>query len=327
MSYRYELGIPTCTSRSAHTPAEGRGAFCASLSMSLCYALAPCTSLSTRKDGESCCDPLKAGGSFTGCVDTDGALAASTCGPKETNSSALIKHCLLAAELGWKCTERGSFIKKTGPLQAHLVLVVIGNPTPVVPARYAYAAGRSSSSVPFLGVRTEAGPATSRSIHPNLNPHTHVHTHTFLWNTSVQHISMLDVAALLAGLPGPLGSLASAVLLEPLPHVDALLLLAALVLVALAFGQLHAFSRPPAVPPKRLPKRPTLHVLFKPDQVGEDIGSSSSPKGRGAAGRARGAQQQRGGTDSAAHTDVLLDGWSRSQSWSQSRSWSRGDCS
>ena len=52
---------------------EGRGAFCASC-MSLCYALAPCTSLSTRKDGE--CDLLKAvrcGGSFTGCVDTDGA--------------------------------------------------------------------------------------------------------------------------------------------------------------------------------------------------------------------------------------------------------------
>ena len=45
------------------------------------------------------------------------------------------------------------------------------------------------------------------------------------------------------------------------------LVAAAVLLIALAFFQLHAFSRPPPVPSKRLPKRPTLHVLFKPDDI------------------------------------------------------------
>jgi hypothetical protein len=35
----------------------------------------------------------------------------------------------------------------------------------------------------------------------------------------------------------------------------------------LAFRQMHAFSRPPPVPKKRLPKRPIVQIVFKPDDI------------------------------------------------------------
>jgi hypothetical protein len=39
------------------------------------------------------------------------------------------------------------------------------------------------------------------------------------------------------------------------------------VLVCFCFKQLHAFTRPPPVQRKKLPRRPTLQILFKPDEV------------------------------------------------------------
>ena len=99
---------------------------------------------------------------------------------------------------------------------------------------------------------------------------------------------MIDMVALLENLPSPLDGVASLVLLEHIPHVDTYLLGAAVLLLSLAFFQLHAFSRPPPVPLKRLPKRPTLHVLFKPDDI-----SQQHRQERGAA--SRGAQQMASG--------------------------------
>lgn len=49
--------------------------------------------------------------------------------------------------------------------------------------------------------------------------------------------------------------------------VDYILLFVLICLVGLAFVQLHAFSRPPPVQRKLLPRRPALQILFKPDDI------------------------------------------------------------
>ena len=103
---------------------------------------------------------------------------------------------------------------------------------------------------------------------------------------------MIDVVALLENLPSPLDRIASLTLLEHVPRVDAYLLGATVLLLCLASFQLHAFSRPPPVPLKKLPKRPTLHVLFKPDDI-----SQQHRQERGAA--SRGAQMASGAGGSA----------------------------
>lgn len=48
---------------------------------------------------------------------------------------------------------------------------------------------------------------------------------------------------------------------------DAHLAIILVALVCLCFKQLHAFTRPPPVQRKRLPRRPALQILFKPDDV------------------------------------------------------------
>ena len=54
-------------------------------------------------------------------------------------------------------------------------------------------------------------------------------------------------------------------ILEHNPDADVYLATAILVLTALIFVQLRAFARPKPVPMKRLPRRPALQILFKPD--------------------------------------------------------------
>lgn len=73
-------------------------------------------------------------------------------------------------------------------------------------------------------------------------------------------------------LPAPFDKLASLMLLEGIPNADNYLVAAIVVLLSLIFVQLRAFSRPPPVPLKKLPKRPAISILFKPD----DISSNST---------------------------------------------------
>ncbi|KAL9191484.1 LOW QUALITY PROTEIN: hypothetical protein ACHAXT_001190 [Thalassiosira profunda] len=73
----------------------------------------------------------------------------------------------------------------------------------------------------------------------------------------------------------------NAVLLADVAYADAYLVLAAVFLALLAVAQkLNVFTRPPPVPTKRLPRRPALQVLFKPDDViGTATAMSSSTAG------------------------------------------------
>ena len=66
-------------------------------------------------------------------------------------------------------------------------------------------------------------------------------------------------------LPPPFDGYASMVLLEDVPNADSYLLVAIALLMALSIFQLRIFSRPPPVPLKKLPRRPALSILFKPD--------------------------------------------------------------
>ena len=73
--------------------------------------------------------------------------------------------------------------------------------------------------------------------------------------------------------------------MEDVVDADYYLILAIISLIILAFIQLKAFSRPPPVPLKRLPRRPALSILFKPDDISAlsaskvgSICSQSSPK-------------------------------------------------
>jgi hypothetical protein len=73
-------------------------------------------------------------------------------------------------------------------------------------------------------------------------------------------------------LPPPLDRLASFVANNNnIP--DSWLVTACILLTVTIFVQLRAFARPPPVPLKRLPRRPALSILFKPD----DIASSTTP--------------------------------------------------
>jgi len=50
-------------------------------------------------------------------------------------------------------------------------------------------------------------------------------------------------------------------------HVDWYLSFLSILLLMLAFRQMHAFSRPPPVAKKRLPKRPIIQIVFRPDDI------------------------------------------------------------
>ena len=65
--------------------------------------------------------------------------------------------------------------------------------------------------------------------------------------------------------------------LEVVTRPGALLYTAAALLLATAFFQRYAFTRPPRVPLKRLPRRPTLQVTFKPDRLGEAQSLAAAP--------------------------------------------------
>jgi hypothetical protein len=72
-------------------------------------------------------------------------------------------------------------------------------------------------------------------------------------------------------LPPPLDRLAS-LLANNNKIPDTWLVTACILLTVTVFVQLRAFARPPPVPLKRLPRRPALSILFKPD----DIASSTT---------------------------------------------------
>ena len=68
-------------------------------------------------------------------------------------------------------------------------------------------------------------------------------------------------------LPPAFQKMASFVFLQDLNQADSYLLAACAVLTVTIFIQLRAFARPPPVPLKRLPRRPAISILFKPDDI------------------------------------------------------------
>lgn len=69
-------------------------------------------------------------------------------------------------------------------------------------------------------------------------------------------------------LPPPFNAwVARYILLQEFPHADFTLAAICVFLTVLAFIQVKAFARPPPVPLKKLPKRPLLSILFKPDDA------------------------------------------------------------
>jgi hypothetical protein len=68
-------------------------------------------------------------------------------------------------------------------------------------------------------------------------------------------------------LPSPFDQIISQIVLEEVENADYYIIWAAVLLTALAFIQLKAFARPPPVPLKKLPRRPALNILFKPDDI------------------------------------------------------------
>jgi len=102
-------------------------------------------------------------------------------------------------------------------------------------------------------------------------------------------------------LPEPLDSVLSYLLLEHVPNAE---LYFACTIVALLVGvlvQLHAFTRPPPVPLKQLPRRPTLQIIFKPD---DDF--SSAPSATNTATASASAKASRRDDVSAARTLTSL---------------------
>jgi hypothetical protein len=81
-------------------------------------------------------------------------------------------------------------------------------------------------------------------------------------------------------LPPPLDRYASYILLEDVHDADLYLLLGIGFLTILAFVQLKAFARPPPVPLKRLPRRPALSILFKPDDISSVSNQSKTTAAR-----------------------------------------------
>jgi hypothetical protein len=63
---------------------------------------------------------------------------------------------------------------------------------------------------------------------------------------------------------------------------DTWLVTACVVLTATIFIQLRAFARPPPVPLKRLPRRPALSILFKPDDITSTTTTTATPGANGA---------------------------------------------
>ncbi len=57
------------------------------------------------------------------------------------------------------------------------------------------------------------------------------------------------------------------VFLLDIPDADFYIMIACVILLFFCFKLLHAFSRPPPVHRKKLPRRPALQVLFKPDDI------------------------------------------------------------
>ena len=78
-------------------------------------------------------------------------------------------------------------------------------------------------------------------------------------------------------LPAPFDRVLSWILLEGIPDADLYLSAACVLLLILAFVQLRAFARPPPVPLKKLPRRPALQILFKPDDVASST-QTAQPK-------------------------------------------------
>ena len=72
-------------------------------------------------------------------------------------------------------------------------------------------------------------------------------------------------------LPAPFDEIVSFILLENVVDADYYLVITCVLLLILAFVQLRAFARPPPVPLKKLPQRPAIQLLFKPD---DDLASS-----------------------------------------------------
>jgi hypothetical protein len=66
-------------------------------------------------------------------------------------------------------------------------------------------------------------------------------------------------------LPKPLNHIMDIVLLNHVPYADEWLLMLCIILCILAIVQTKAFSRPPPIPFKQLPRRPCLSVQFQPD--------------------------------------------------------------
>lgn len=76
-------------------------------------------------------------------------------------------------------------------------------------------------------------------------------------------------------LPAPFDQIMSLILLEDVVDADYYLVITCILLLILAFIQLRAFARPPPVPLKKLPRRPAIQILFKPDDLASH---SSAPK-------------------------------------------------
>jgi hypothetical protein len=64
-------------------------------------------------------------------------------------------------------------------------------------------------------------------------------------------------------------------LLLHVENADGYLIATSLFLLGLCFLQLHAFSRPPPVQRKHLPCRPTLQILFKPDEIPKETNQTA----------------------------------------------------
>jgi hypothetical protein len=78
-------------------------------------------------------------------------------------------------------------------------------------------------------------------------------------------------------LPDPLARVFRGLLWQDVAYADEILVVMTIVLWGLAIYQLKAFSRPPPVPLKRLPTRPVVSIIFRPDDpVTTNLYSSSS---------------------------------------------------
>ena len=90
-------------------------------------------------------------------------------------------------------------------------------------------------------------------------------------------------------LPPPLADVwEKYVLWRDVPRADSYLLLASTLLAILAIIQSKAFARPPPIPLKRLPRRPTIHLRFQPDG-GPDTNKTSQATGKAPAAAAAAA--------------------------------------